>query len=74
MHETGAVPVKGHGENEGRVLCGGNFLRDAPGKEWDARSPEDTLSFHSKYINIFRFNNVLINDLNHQMNLSVAIG
>jgi hypothetical protein len=37
---------------------GGTILRDAPGKERDARSPEDILSSHSNGINNFLFLNV----------------
>jgi hypothetical protein len=32
-----------------------SLLRDAPGKEWDARSPEDKESFNSNSINNFSF-------------------
>ena len=38
--ETGAVARANR--QAGDELPGGVFLRDAPGKEWDARSPEDT--------------------------------
>jgi hypothetical protein len=66
--------VKSPGENEGTVLVGGTFLRDAPGKEWDAWSPEDIVSFPSNYINSFSFSNVLNYDLNYQMNLLLLMG
>ena len=53
---------------------GGIILRDAPGKERDARSPEDILSFHSECINIFLFISVLNEDFNCQMNHSLLSG
>jgi hypothetical protein len=43
---------------------GGDFLRDAPGKEWDARSPEDIMRFITHNINTFLFLNILHGDLN----------
>jgi hypothetical protein len=56
------------------VLVGGTFLRDAPGKEWDAWSPEDIMSFHSNYINSFSFLNVVTYDLKYQRNLLLLLG
>jgi hypothetical protein len=43
---------------------GGVFLRNAPGKEWDARSPEDTISSCNDSINTFLFENIPLDDLN----------
>jgi hypothetical protein len=54
--ESGEDVAGSFRENE-ECSGGGIIPRDAPGKERDARSPGDIVSFHSDSINTFLFIN-----------------
>jgi hypothetical protein len=54
-HDPLPALTKGEESTSGEKSLRKSFLRDAPGKEWDARRPEDKESFHSNSINTFLF-------------------
>jgi hypothetical protein len=64
---TSSSPAPWQSTNAGRSpegLSRKSFLRDAPGKGWDARSPEDRESINNNSINRFSFLNIVHDHLN----------